>query len=403
MTNYHSREIVPRLREALEDMPVVVLTGPRQAGKSTLLQLDPAFSKRRYATFDDYATLDAAQRDPETFLEGGPLTLDEVQRFPEILSAVKHSVDRNRRPGHFLLSGSANLRLLKNVTESLAGRAVYLDLQPFTAREAEGRTSRPPVLRDLLQGIPPEGKARPFDFGTVLKGGMPSVILGEVKKPEIWFKGYVQTYLERDLRDLSQVGDLAGFRRLMKLAALRTGGILSLSDLARDAKMNVMTLSRYLSLLETSFLIRRLPPYLGNQTSRLVKSPKLYFTDSGLAAHLTGLDPSQEDHPLKGVLLENWVAQNLLALSEALFPESGGFYWNIQGRYEVDFILESGKRTLAVEVKWGSRPKAEDLRGLEAFLKSQEEPVTGVLATTGRETLPLGKNLWAVPINLLLA
>ncbi len=403
MTNYHPREITPRLLEALENMPVVALTGPRQAGKSTLLQLDPAFKKRRYASFDDFATLDAAQRDPETFLEGGPLTLDEVQRFPEILLAVKRAVDRHRRPGQFLLSGSANLRLLKSVSESLAGRAVYMELQPFTAREARKRTSFPPVLGSLLQGIPPEGKAEAFDFETVLRGGMPSVILGEVKKPGIWFQGYVQTYLERDLRDLSQVGDLAGFRRLMRLAALRTGGILSLSDLARDAKMNVMTLSRYISLLETSFLIRRLPPYLGNPTSRLVKSSKLYFTDSGLAAHLTGMSASQGDHPLKGALLENWVAQNLLALSEAVLPDAGGFYWNIQGRHEVDFILESGQRTLAVEVKWGSRPRKDDLRGLEAFLKAQAGPAMGILATTGRETLPLGKNLWAVPITHLIS
>jgi len=389
--------------EALEDLPVVVLTGPRQVGKSTLLQRDPVFAKRRYATFDDLATLDAAQRDPEAFLGDGPLTLDEVQRFPEILLAVKRAVDRNRRPGSFLLSGSANLRLLKNVSESLAGRAVYLDLQPFTAREAAGKLSRPPVIKNLIQGIVPQGKAAPFDFGDALKGGMPSVILGEVKKPELWFKGYVQTYLERDLRDLSHVGDLAGFRQLMKLAALRTGGIVSLSDLARDAKMNVMTLSRYFSLLETSFLIRRLPPYLGNSASRLVKTPKLYFSDSGLAAHLAGMDLSTPHHPLKGAILENWVVQNLMALSESVFSKFEGSYWNIQGRYEVDFILEAEKKVLAVEVKLGSRPKPGDLKGLTAFLKAQKGPAVGILATTGRETLPLGKNLWAIPITLLLS
>jgi hypothetical protein len=150
-----------RLKEALEEMPVAVLTGPRQVGKSTLFQNDPAFSKRRYVTFDDFAALEAAQRDPETFLEGGPLTLDEVQRFPGILLAIKKSVDRNRRKGAFVLGGSANLRLLEGVAESLAGRAVYLDLQPFTPREAAGRTTRPPALKALLQGIPPEGKAPP--------------------------------------------------------------------------------------------------------------------------------------------------------------------------------------------------------------------------------------------------
>ncbi len=395
--------MTPRLREALGEMPVVVLTGPRQAGKSTLLQRDPVFRGRRYATFDDLATLEAARRDPETFLGEGPLTLDEAQRFPEILVAVKRVVDRARRPGAFLLSGSANFRLLRGVSESLAGRAVYLDLQPFTSRETGGRTAHPPALLGLLEGRPPLGKFPPFDFGAVLKGGMPSVALGEVKKPGIWFQGYVQTYLERDLRDLRHVGDLAAFRHLMRLTALRNGGILKVSELARDAKMNVMTLSRYLSLLETSFLVRRLPPYLGNQAVRLVKSPKLYFTDSGLAAHLAGMDGSAADHPLRGGLLENWVVQNLLALSEAHFADAEGAYWNIQGRHEVDFVLEAGKRVLAVEVKQGAISRDEDLRGLKAFQDAQKGPVTGILATTGKETLPLGKNLWAVPIPALLS
>ena len=403
MTFYYSREITRKVKEALEDMPVVVLTGLRQVGKSTLLERDSSFKKRRYVTFDDYAVLAAAQRDPEAFLGDGPLSIDEVQRDPEILSVIKRQVDLNRKPGRYLLSGSANLRLLKGVSESLAGRALYLELQPFTYRERLGRRGQDSVLAGLLKGVEPPVESPAWDIHEITRGGLPSVALGFVRRPETWFKGYVQTYLERDLRDLSHVGDLAEFRRLMQLLALRMAKILSVSELARDAKMNVMTVTRYLSLLETSYVIRRLPPYLGNQTSRLVKSPKLYFTDCGLGAHLAGGIATAGDSPMKGALLENWVVQNLIAESEAILPDAVSAYWNIQGRYEVDLVIESEGRVLAVEVKWGSRPTEWDLRGLGAFLKAQGDKAVGVLATTGRQTVKMGKNLWAVPIPILLS
>ncbi len=403
MTRFLPREISPRIRQALEDMPVVVLTGLRQVGKSTLLEQDPAFRGRRYATFDDLSVLEAAKREPESFLEGGPLTLDEVQRCPEILHAIKRHVDRRRQPGTFLLSGSANLRLLKAVSESLAGRAIYLELMPFTHREKNRQTGKLSFLEGLLDGRVPAGTAPAYREHDAHLGGLPSVALGDVKHTETWFKGYVQTYLERDLRDLSRVGDLAEFRRLMQLLALRIGGILNVSELARDAKMNVMTVTRYLSLLETSYVIRRLPPYLGNKASRLVKAPKMYFSDSGLGSYLAGWHHMKGDHPMMGAFLENWAVLNLIAVAEAVLPDAVFSYWNIQGRHEVDLILESGGRVVAFEFKRGSRFREGDLRGLKAFLETSPPGTMGILATAGGETIRLGKNLWTVPVPRILS
>jgi predicted AAA+ superfamily ATPase len=216
-----ARDLIPALLAALADLPVVVLTGMRQTGKSTLLTSTKGLSGRRYATLDDFAQLEAARADPEGFLGGDePLTIDEVQRAPELLVAVKRAVDRDGRPGRFLLSGSANLSLLKGVSESLAGRAVYLTLRPFSPRELRRRTDDPAFLPAFFaEPRLPRGTATPLRPEDVLAGGLPPVALGQVRDHALWFRGFVQTYLERDVRDLAQVPDLAAFRRFLQLAA----------------------------------------------------------------------------------------------------------------------------------------------------------------------------------------
>lgn len=404
---YRRREIGARLVETLGDMPVVVLTGMRQAGKSTLLKNEPGLERRRFVSLDDFAQLEAARSAPEAFVGGGaPLTIDEAQRCPELLAAIKREVDRDRRPGRFLLSGSANFSLLHGVSETLAGRAVYLTLHPFVRREVAGRIDTPPALRRLFEDGRPPGsvRARPIGAEEVRLGGMPSVCLGEARNPATWFRGYEQTYLERDVRALSQVADLVSFRAVLRLAALRTGQVLRQSEIARDAKQNAVTTGRYLSLLETSFLIARLPPYLGNRASRLIKAPKLYLGDSGLACHLTGverLDPAA-DEPLRGPLFETYVAQNLAGLLEARWPEARLHYWHVQGRHEVDFVVEAGRDCLAIEVKAATRWDEHDLAGLRAFLAATKRCRLAVLAHNGTDAAPLGERLWALPLGWLL-
>ena len=405
MTTYKPREITKTLIESLQNMPVVVLSGMRQTGKSTLLLNQPQLKKRRYISFDDFNTLELARSNPEELLSGKePITIDEAQKYPEILNVIKKEVDRNRKPGRFLLSGSANFLLLKKVAESLAGRAVYITLHPFTRREMLGRTKEKPALAYFIDtGAFPKREIKPVSLKEILKGGMPSVCLGQVKKPEVWFRGYEQTYLERDIRSLSQVADLVSFRNLLHLVALRNTKILNISELARDAKLNVVTTSRYLSLMETSFILSRIQPHLRNKTSRLIKSPKVYLSDTGLSAYLEEIKDSNVNEMVRGALLESYVAQNLEGIFSAYYPDAKITYWNIQGRYEVDFIVEVDGQTLAIEVKSGSRWNENDLVGIKAYLASNKDCLGGLLVYNGRDLLKLGKNIWAIPVNLLLS
>lgn len=405
MTGYLSREITPRLERALRQLPVVVLSGLRQSGKSTLLQNEAGLARgHTYRTLDDFATLAAARANPESLLEGAAI-LDEVQRCPELLVALKRSVDEQRRPGRFILSGSANLALLGHVTETLAGRASYFTLHPMTRREQRGETAHEPFLVKFLSspGLP-SGKADPVTEREVLRGGLPPACLGPADGVAEWFRGYVQTYVERDVRQLSQITDLVAFRTLAQLAALRTGQVLVISTVARDAKLNAVTAGRYLDLLEASFLIHRLPPFLKNRSSRLVKSPKLHFTDSGLAAHLAGittLEPGRDDL-LRGALFETYVAQNLAALLEAHLPDAQLAFWHEQGRHEVDFVIEMGRKLFAIEVKAATRWSAGDLSGLRAFLERTPACVAAVLAYNGKEAVKLDERLFAIPLGHLL-
>jgi predicted AAA+ superfamily ATPase len=404
---YIRRELSQLAKEALDALPVVVITGLRQSGKTTFLREDPVFRGRRFYSLDDFAVLEAARRDPDGLVEGNePVTIDEAQRCPELLIAVKRAVDRKRRPGQFVLSGSANLMLLSSVTETLAGRALYLKLMPFTRREALGGLARKPFLADLIEGRWPRRTTtqKPVQDRDVLNGGMPSIIAGETSKPNLWFLGYEQTYLERDLRDLSQVGDLVAFRTLMRLAALRTAQVLNQSELARDVKLPVSTVTRHLGLLETSMIVDRIEPYLTSRTSRLIKSPKIFVSDSGIAGHLTGVNDlaASVEEPLRGALYETYVYQNLSGILAARFPRHELGFWSVQGRYEVDFVISRGRDVVAVEVKAGSRFRNRDLSGLQAFVSKTPRVRAAVLAYNGTETVKLGEKTYAVPMSTLL-
>ncbi len=239
----------------------------------------------------------------------------------------------------------------------------------------------------------------------MLAGGLPPACLGPADALDEWFRGYIQTYIERDVRQLSQIADLVAFRTLSQLAALRTGQILSIAGLARDAKLTAVTAGRYLDLLETSFVIRRIPPFLKNRSSRLIKSPKLYVSDSGLAAHLAGVQDlaDERDERLRGGLYETYAAQNIAAILEAHAPSAQIFYWHEQGRHEVDLVIESGRRVAAIEVKAGSRWRDEELAGLRTFLERTPACIAAVLAYNGREAVRLDEKLYAIPLGHLLS
>lgn len=405
MTGYLPREIAPRLVRARRQLPVLVLSGLRQSGKTTLLENETALIRGyAYHTLDDFATLAAARSNPESLLSE-PAILDEVQRCPELLVALKKNVDENRRPGRFILSGSANLSLLGRVSETLAGRAGYFTLHPMTRREIRGETDTRPFLVSFLASPElPKGRAVSVTEEEVLTGGLPPAALSPAGEVAEWFRGYVQTYVERDVRQLSQVADLVAFRTVAQLVALRTGQMLVTSSLGRDARVNTATASRYLGLLEASFLIRRLPAFRRNRSSRLVKSPKLHFTDSGLAAHLAGitsLAPGRDDL-LRGALFETYAAQNVAALLEAWLPGAQLSYWQEHGRHEVDLVIENNRQVAAIEIKAATRWQEKDLSGLRAFLARTPDCRAAVLAYNGREAARLDQRLWAIPLGHLL-
>jgi uncharacterized protein len=402
---YQQREIAGTIALALDQMPVVVVTGTRQVGKSTLVQMDPRLKGRRYLTLDDYGVLRTLRENPDALLEEHEaLTIDEAQRAPRLFASIKKSVDKDRRAGRFLLTGSANPALLRGVSESLAGRAVYMNLQPMNRRELSGRAGREPFLIDFLKKHQPPRRPSeaPLSDAEVSLGGMPPVALKDVSRPEVWFAGFEQTYLERDLRDVASVENVLGFRDLLKLTALRTAQILNVAELGRDAKLESKTASRYLGWMEATFVVARVPPYLRNRASRVKKSSKIFVSDSGLACYLSRCGDLADD-PLRGALFETYVRQNIESIIGSRLPAGGLHYWRTQSGREVDFVIEMGREVMAIEVKSGESWSKSDLVGLQEFLRLTPNCVAAVLAYNGRETLRLDDRLWAIPLGLLLS
>ncbi len=395
------RLVAASLAERLKAMPALVVTGARQTGKSTLVQhLTPG--KRRYHSLDDLDVRDLARRDPEALVGGtDAVTLDEIQREPDLLSAVKRAIDRRRTPGRFLLTGSANLLLMRQVSESLAGRASYLTLWPMTRREqrGEGRcglwedllAARDKDWLDLLAAEPDE----PEDWRALaMRGGFPTpaVTMPRPAERAIWFDGYVRTYLERDLQDLASISALPDFRRLMRAACLRLGQLLNQTELGRDAALPQPTVHRWLNLLETSYLMVRLPAYAVNRTKRLIKSPKLYWGDTGVALHLGGTA-----EPL-GAHLENLVLNDLLAWRDARLDRAELGYWRTATGEEVDFVIEAGKELMPIEIKAGVRPRLADVAHLRSFRAEYGKKArAGLLLHTGSTLEWLAPDVLAVP------
>ncbi len=351
-------------------MPAVIVTGARQTGKSTLVQA-LAGQGRRYWSLDDLDARDAARRDPERLLGGPePVTIDEVQREPGLLAAIKRSIDRRRTRGRFLVTGSANLLLMGRVSESLAGRASYLTLWPMTRREQLGLGTagawealigaKDEKWRDLLeaQAVPEEGWRE-----LAQRGGFPTPALELASAAErgIWFDGYTRTYLERDLQDLAAITALPDFRRFMRAVCLRLGQLVNQTDIGRDVSLPQPTMHRWLNLLEASHLLVRLPGYAVNRTKRLIKAPKAYWADTGLALHLAGHPEPQGSH------LENLVLHDLAAWRDSRDDRPEICYWRTATGEEVDFVIEAGGRLLPVEVKATARPRLGDTNGLRAF------------------------------------
>ncbi len=406
------RVLQGKLQQALKHFPVVVLTGARQTGKSTLIQrlLDP---NREYYTLDDMDVLERAKKEPAALLRSNkPITLDEVQRSPELLLTLKREVDQNRQAGRFLLSGSANLALMSKVTESLAGRAVYLVLNPFTLSEKKGQggSGRWELLLDnpsqTAKSFEPSQGKQTVKIGDLFAGGFPPIALETDRSTtKAWLEGYIQTYLERDLRALSAVSDLADFRRLMRLAALRSGKVANQNELARDAGLKQPTVHRYLNLLETSYVIRRIPAYAVNRSSRVIKSPKLYFVDTALAAAGAGVySPEElEKANMTGHFWETLVVNELTAWKETVDPKPEILHWRTTQNEEVDFIVEWDGKVYPIEVKSAEKARLEDVKHIQKFFKEYGKTAPhGLILYNGSKFEEIADRIWAVPMGFAL-
>lgn len=403
MNNIKTRWFLRNLQSALRVLPAVVLTGARQTGKTTLTKsIEPA---RAYFTLDEVGVLDQAGRNPDSLVTTRPVILDEVQRAPQLLLAVKRAVDERRRAGDFILTGSANLLLMEKVADSLAGRAIYWELPPFCPVEWHERKD---ALAPLDQLFSPDFDWRhwpdePGDWQTwLLRGGFPPALqIGSEADRGLWFAAYVQTYLERDLRQLSAVSSLPDFQRVMALAAQRTGKLLNQADLARDAALSHPTTHRYLNLLETGCLITRVRPLATNPAAAIVKAPKLLWADCGLAASLAGIKSSIDlaNRMDAGFWLEQTLFQTLQTW-RALEPQRRKLhFWRDRAGHEVDFILEQDGHLVALEIKKSSQVTASDTAGIRTFrdsLKQKSLLVRGVVLHAGRAR-PLDANNVALP------
>jgi predicted AAA+ superfamily ATPase len=400
--------------ESLKRFPVVLLTGARQVGKSTLAQkLIESSWKAIYLTLDDRAFLDGALRDPDGLINGTPtpVVIDEVQRAPDLMRAIKRVVDRHRRPGQYLLTGSANVMTLSNVSESLAGRVVLHTLSPFCWTEILEKPS-PTILKDLFEvatskellkhlSKPTKADYKAKIIQRIFAGGYPPpALMTSDQARGQWFSSYRQTYLERDLLNIKSIENIPDFNRLLSLVASRTGRLLNLSDLSRETGIPFTTLRRYMNLLEVTYQIFLLRPYFTHIGKRLVKTPKIYFSDTGMALHLMGVDQWSvlENQGNAGPIVETWAASELLKLMPISDHRFQLYFWQTQSGQEVDFLIERVGKLIAIEVKWAHSISESDLSNL----KSCAEDLKGklhfsVILYSGTEIVPFTPQIVAIP------
>jgi predicted AAA+ superfamily ATPase len=405
------------LAASLRHFPVVLLTGARQVGKSTLAQAMISKSwPARYLTLDDRTVLDAALRDPDALIgePSEPVILDEVQRAPDLLRAIKLSVDRNRAPGRFLLTGSANVLILSRVSESLAGRVGLHTLFPFSW--AEKKETRPSSILNLLfdsdtaaqvlRRLPARrasGDRRDLAAEIMIGGFPPAVLIDSAQARREWFSAYRQTYLERDLFNIQAIEHVPDFNRLLTLAAARTGRLLNMSDLARDCGLPFSTLRRYVGILETTYQVFFVRPFYANIGKRLAKTPKLYFQDTGMAGFLAGFDTWEglERQGGAGAMVETWAAGELRKLIGVTDSRMQLYFWRTQTGQEIDLMIERSGRLVAFEVKWGSRVEDSTIRNLERCAADLKDALRlSVILYGGSEALALGPRVLAVPFEV---
>ncbi|MBL8535016.1 MAG: ATP-binding protein [Betaproteobacteria bacterium] len=403
------RFVQSRVEAALADTPVVLVNGPRQSGKSTLVRMLADAAGVSYRTLDNATTLAAATDDPEGFVSAlsPAVALDEIQKAPRLFPAIKQAVDADRRGGRFLVTGSANVLLLPSLADSLAGRMQIVSLLPLSQGELRGRRERFVEWAFGEEGPPdiPEDAGAPGLADIVLAGGYPEVLTRpEADRRQAWHDSYLTAVLQRDVRDLANIQGLGDMPRLLTLLAARTGSLLNVSDVARSCGLPLSTLQRYLTLLETVFLFSPLPAWFVNIEKRLTKAPKVHLVDTGLAGFLMGIDADRvrRDPAAFGHLLEGFVLSEIRKHLSWSRVAAKPYHFRTASGQEVDIVLESRDgRVVGVEVKNSATVGPRDFHGLSALSDAcGERFVRGIVLYRGRDVVPFGR-FWAMPVEAL--
>lgn len=403
---YLQRSLERVVNSAAQDFPAVVVTGPRQSGKTTMLKhlFAGAYT---YVSLEPPDVREAARSDPRGFLDlyPPPVILDEVQHAPGLLPYIKERIDARRsRCGQYILTGSQNLQLAQDVTESLAGRAAILRLLPMTARELSHEPDAPlPWERD---GIP--DAVRPLSphvlWKRFLRGFYPEPATSPGKDETLWHAGYVQTYLERDVRSVRQVGDLSQFQAFLRVLAARSAQLLDLTSISRDLGIAVNTVKAWLSVLEATYQVLVLRPYFSNTGKRLVKTPKVYFLDVGTLCYLVGLRDPQHAMagPMGGAILETAVIGEVYRTLTHRGVEPRLYFWRTSTGREVDLVVETQSALIPLEVKLAATPRPAMAKGIDVFREDYGgQAGKGYVIHPGGGVLPLAQGTLAWPFTAL--